>query len=466
MKRVLRWTAVLFGIGLIGMAGMLAYVRSTRDPRPILLFSASEDGRYFHQNVYAYGIGSAIRRQIIPTYLGFNPVAWSPDGEWFYLIGSRTSLEYDSFAGEAWRLSRDGRRIQRLANVMVQGGVLHWTPDGQWIVTDYWSEQGMNIGVYRISPDGRVVADLTPNFDRYATETHISLDGQWIYFVGTTPDYQKRDIYRMPIAGGAPETLTEDLDNFAYVLVWPDMGESVIAVTKTESGDWRLNKLNSETHQWLPFYEAISTREPPLGRMIRAANHFVLVMPDAVVGIDAGSGEETWRYEGTKSAWFTFDSKWLILQFAESKLARLHPDGLAYSELDDLPVGFDFMGAFPNSQSILLESFDVETGQYSLYEFEIEKSRLKRLWTDDEWVSVEDWSPDGKWFVIHASDDHLIALHIASRTVLKIHLDIPPTNILALLPPIDRAWSPVGLLVIGSVLMLGGVIRRGGRRKT
>ncbi|MBZ0318884.1 MAG: hypothetical protein K8L91_20885, partial [Anaerolineae bacterium] len=130
----------------------------------------------------------------------------------------------------------------------------------------------------------------------------------------------------------------------------------------------------------------------------------------------------------------------------------LEQDEYAYLPFfDGLPL---FMKAIPNAADA-----------YTLWELFPDGTTRKVYEPVSALMGLQAISSDGEWAAFYG--------HYETRnTVLLLKLDwtrayqLHDAYVLDWLPPIDRAWSPVGLLVIGSVLMLGGVIRRRGKRKS
>lgn len=458
MKRVLRLTAIVFGIGLIGVTGMLAYTRSTHEPNPLLVHGMREDIQHYHQRAYLSAIGSDIQRPITPTHDNFDVIGWSPDKAWFYWTAARDFDDTQINQGEAWRISRDGRHVERLKGVIFQQNV-SWSPDGQWIYYDYWTTQQTR-ELYRVRPNGENIQHLTAAFDHDVMRPHVSWDGRWVYFTVWNNPAQREDLYRMPADGGTSQNLTEALGGTQLiVLVWPEVDESLVIATTAEINGWLQTYLwIEETATWYPIYDPIAT-DSLYAHWVPDWNILILLAAQTTMGIDMKMERPVWEYTNTRQILLTDDHDWVYVSILYKPLFRMHPNGTGYTEFPNAPLEGYVQYVAPDGRFIIYQGLHIETASFWFYKLDIASGESHPVYGDG-WLVTSDSSG---WMVIQHKDGTFAALHPQSEEVQSLRLGKYPGVILTLLPPIDRAWSPIRLLVMGSVLMLGGVIRQRGK---
>jgi Tol biopolymer transport system component len=122
--------------------------------------------------------------------------AWSPDGSQFAFSSDRSG------AAEIWVASVAGTNARQVTNLNGGCGSPSWSPDGKWIAFDFSDTRVGRIGIVPVNGGAaqmfsdRAVA-VVPSWSR---------DGKSLYFCSRrTGEY---DIWRRPIAGGAPTQVT------------------------------------------------------------------------------------------------------------------------------------------------------------------------------------------------------------------------------------------------------------------
>lgn len=119
-----------------------------------------------------------------------------------------------------------------------------WTPDGKHIVI------GTNLtgryNIWRTDAGGSWPLQLTQN-DEVQYVQGVSRDGKWAFFRQDVGGNEYHDIYRVPLAGGAPENLTNTPDRNETGLLVAPQGDAIALTTKLKSeGQGNLAVMNSE----------------------------------------------------------------------------------------------------------------------------------------------------------------------------------------------------------------------------
>jgi Tol biopolymer transport system component len=139
--------------------------------------------------------GAELRSEpiIVSSLSEFGP-QYSPDGTRIVFFSDRAGK-----GNEIWVTQADGSRpVQLTRGPGVNQGTPRWSPDGRWIAFDSYAENGPS-GVYVMEASGSSPRRITPG----ANSPFWSADGKWIYF------NRKREIWRIPFAGGDAEQVTK-----------------------------------------------------------------------------------------------------------------------------------------------------------------------------------------------------------------------------------------------------------------
>jgi Tol biopolymer transport system component/predicted Ser/Thr protein kinase len=185
----------------IEIAGPRAYAPSaSRVANRIVFESSHEDPDIWR---YSAEGGSDLRSErLIVSSLSDYASQYSPDGTRIVFCSDRAGE-----GNEIWVSQADGSGpVQLTRGPGVNQGTPRWSPDGRWIAFDSYRQNGQS-EVYVIEANGsapqRIVSDANSPF--------WSPDGKWIYFNA------KREIWRIPFAGGPPEQVTRQGGSMGYV---------------------------------------------------------------------------------------------------------------------------------------------------------------------------------------------------------------------------------------------------------
>ncbi|MCL4256021.1 MAG: hypothetical protein KJ043_19850, partial [Anaerolineae bacterium] len=218
MKRVLRLTAVLFGIGLIGMTGMLETTRHSHEADPVLLVADGISNMLGFEALYLMGASSDIQQRISsPTY-NFQILRRWQDDKWLYLSANRNSEEFNNGSGVIWQIQRDNHCAKPLSYASIVTRVVT-TPDGKWLVYIAYERNG-RAHLFRLQTvEGAQPFDLLHDVESLpiaSTEMEVSKNGQWVYFNVRQDD--DSDVYRVSIDGGVPENLTSEIEGRVFFI--------------------------------------------------------------------------------------------------------------------------------------------------------------------------------------------------------------------------------------------------------
>lgn len=169
---------------------------------------------------------------VTSTYSDWN-AQFSPDGEYIVFTTDRSGKI------ELWLGNKHGTPLERLAKLPAGLRVRpHWSPDGRFIV--YAAKEDTAFNTYLIDVEHK---ELTL-FESHASDPMFSRDGQWIYFSTSRHHNGYQQIWKKPMAGGAPlhiPALGGTVSTEA-----PD-GQSLFFTKVNQPGLWRL--LEDETEE-------------------------------------------------------------------------------------------------------------------------------------------------------------------------------------------------------------------------
>ncbi len=198
------------------------------------------------------------------THLGVDvkAVAWRPDSSALALVAdSHQRDEYSYERADLWIADLEGQ-VRRLTDDGFEYDSPAWSPDGRSLF--FRRRQGLNqviqakqnhggaVDLYRMTPEGGEMKNLTPDWDLIPEAPTCS--GQFIYFgADVGGDVQ---LFRMPSAGGRVEQVTKGeralgafsfsqaFDRMAYTASDPRHPAEVFSAKTDSSGEAKLSALN------------------------------------------------------------------------------------------------------------------------------------------------------------------------------------------------------------------------------
>jgi len=175
-------------------------------------------------HVYRFN-GARPAERIVPSSSYEGDPTFSPDGRSVAFTSGRSG----NIA--IWVAASDGTAARQLTpERWGQQGSPNWSPDGRVIAFDAHDADD-HVHVWTIAAEGGQPQRITGQKGDQTTPTW-SRDGRWIYFSDHRAN--RRDIWRVPAAGGAPEQVTRTGSGFlaytsaddASLLYQPKVGDS------------------------------------------------------------------------------------------------------------------------------------------------------------------------------------------------------------------------------------------------
>lgn len=367
---------------------------------------AGEKGEYAH--IYISQIGTTDSpRQLTSTGEGafeFAPV-WSPDGR--YIAFFRYDQKEQSLA--IYVSASLGGSERRLYTLKAQRKVdaLDWSPDGRYLAfcdgaspSDAYQIFLLSLDTLEVHPitfaPAGILGDSTPAF---------SPDGKSLAFVRDTLDV--REIYLLPLSGGAPAQITFDHADIQGIAWTPDGGELIFSSSRQGAESlWRVSAQGG-TPQRLPIGGAGWAVRPAVSR---AGNR--LAYTSVIYGSALWRGlltpehkvsgplehfiSSTGLEEGPQ---YSPDGKHIAFQSTRTgfhEIWRADADGSNPIQLTHFARNLSGTPRWsPDSRQI---SFDSRpTGHSHVFVINAEGGQPRQLTQGDSENGVASWSTDGKW---------------------------------------------------------------------
>lgn len=229
MQRVVGIAAFIMGLLLIGLtAGMLLQRRGSSPPEVVIVSVPNS-----RQTVYRLGLalhhdGREIWHQMGVESAGISSLGSSPDGQWVYFW--TFDLAANGYHLTTQRIRLDGFDIEALPALNPISGVF-WSPDGQWLIYRGRDRQTGQEQLFRASPDGKTIQNLTPHFPYtlqidYPLPPIIDPENEWIVFNAFNVSTH---VFRVDIASGE---ITELADGTSPIYALDHF--------RNQTGDWLL----------------------------------------------------------------------------------------------------------------------------------------------------------------------------------------------------------------------------------
>lgn len=229
MQRVGWIAAFIMGLLLVGLTAGLVVQRRGSSPPEVVVVSVPNE----HQTAYRLGLalhhdGREIWHKMGAESAGITSLGSSPDGQWVYFW--TFDLAANGYNLTTQRIRLDGFDIEALPALNPISGVF-WSPDGQWLIYRGRNRQTGQENLFRASPDGKTIQNLTPHFPStlqidYPLPPIIDPENEWIVFNAFGVSNQ---VFRVDIASGEITELT-DGETPAYAKGY----------FRNDAGDWLL----------------------------------------------------------------------------------------------------------------------------------------------------------------------------------------------------------------------------------
>lgn len=209
MQRVVGIAAFIMGLLLIGLTAGLMFQRRGSSPPEVVVVSVPNA----RQTSYRLGLalhhdGREIWRKMGAESAGMTSLGPSPDGQWVYFWAFYRAT--DGYNLTTQRIRLDGFDIEALPTLNPISGVF-WSPDGQWLIYRGRDRQTGQEQLFRATPDGKTIQNLTPDFPYilqidYPQPPIIDPSNEWIVFNAFGVSNQ---VFRVDIASGEISELAD-----------------------------------------------------------------------------------------------------------------------------------------------------------------------------------------------------------------------------------------------------------------
>ncbi|MBZ0315570.1 MAG: hypothetical protein K8L91_04060, partial [Anaerolineae bacterium] len=401
MRRLLSISALMFGVLTMGLTIGLLIQRQGSSPPEVVLVTAQ---RSPESGMRVYGVARQAEREVwFPlgrAYDGLSTWGVSPDGQWLYLLGYRQvgpDYEYVTL-----RLRLDGLHIEPLPNIDLLSG-LFWTADGQWMVYKGVDEMTGGTALFRATPDGKIVQNLTPTIRAspvidVPTPPIISPENDWVAFNG----FEFHNEIYVANAGVVTQITRGSYPTYLRGHVRNQTGDWLI-VSKVD-GAYRVRLDGSELTRLLP-------NEPIVADIVYfwPEARLILIQRDKAEDILYAVSMEDFSVQWSMPEFFLATSQphqpYRIA--IKERLHQVFPDGTLrrieflpnssaiHFSADGTTVYFAHYGP-PSATSLM-------TG--ILYGIRFADGQLQTLHTSNYSLDFVRWSSDDGWFLIE-TDDH------------------------------------------------------------
>jgi Tol biopolymer transport system component len=205
MRRLLQFTLILYGLGLVLVAGW-HWVRAT-DGQEIawVLFISDQDG---NDEIYRMHPDGSQQENLTHSWGNESNPQFSVDGKWIYFVYEEYNYQ------QIYRMRVDGSRRENLTNSyqtnltpsLLGDSNPIFSRDGKWIFFEV--HEYNDIELYRMRPDGshrEKLTDLTVGANFSLQTLHIS---DWVFFIST--DFSSgSEIYQMRLDGTQKQNLSQ-----------------------------------------------------------------------------------------------------------------------------------------------------------------------------------------------------------------------------------------------------------------
>lgn len=460
---------MLFGIGLIGMTGLLEAVRHSHEADPVLLVAGNNSDQPNTTALYLMGAGSTVHQRIAPPAYSYRETQCSPNSNWLYIVASSTREQSYSYSGTLLRISRDGQLLEEVTDRVMSLDFI-CTPDDKWLLKTSTDEVG-NVDIIRMQAQDaenpyNLTATFEPSvaFDSFPNEKSFSDTGQWVYF-RVWQQGGGFEVFRVSIDGSIPENLTTEIEVPAHLIAVTDdwllflAGEMIYV---TDSDGRNTHPLFPDS---VPVDSVFALWLAPLNLVIAETRSqdghwlWAFEMPENTL---------RWRYEGLTIQAVSQSNDSFVVQDEANSILYMGADGRQVPKVILKNGEYRYVRSISNGTLFFLQNASVDS---ALWQMNLQDGTTQKIFEPiTREGEISEWSQDGKWVAIldydlntNSNAYHYTIANSVGRPTYRLNNQLKYATLFRWLPPIDRAWSPVGLLVMGSVLMLGGVMRRGGK---
>lgn len=321
MTRLLKFTAVLMGVGLLMLASSGMVARSEGGgAHAVLIQEYTPNSRYSRLRWVVPG--TSINRVVAAPFIATFQIEYqSPDRRYQYWNWSTPNS-----ALALYRIDLTTGKPHQITGDYLSA---YFAPNGQWIVIERRLPDS-STEIHRLRADGKNELNLTLHFAGREVVTinanqhliQISPDSQWVYFMGIM-DSAPPQIFRVPIAGGPIEPIT-DSPAGVWMEFWP--AESAWPIVRRDN---QLYWMRPDGGEFQPILEGQTSGNLSIMGWL-PDQQILIVQGERLFGVRLGDEAPLWQLNGPYRGFFVL-ADWLILY--GGAVARMRPDGTEFMEL-------------------------------------------------------------------------------------------------------------------------------------
>jgi serine/threonine protein kinase len=321
-----------------------------------------------------------------------------------------------------------------------------WSPDGSRLVYHRWEAGDPTFVADSDGSNPRVILQNEPGLHNHYQVW--SKDGHWIYFVRGRPATREMDLWRVSPEGRPLEQLTHLNTDIGYPTPITERTILFVAHNQDGAGPW-LWKFDTETRTT----NRVSTGLEQYTALAATADgrHLVAGVVNAHVNLWSVPIASRLVEEPDVEAFQLPTSRSRAPRFGGGTLfylsSRDGADGLwSYRDGRALEIWKGSEGALRSPAAVSANGSDVafglrRNGKQQMYVMAADGTRLRPLSSEVDVRGSASWSPDGKWIVVAGSDR-------TGLGIFKLPVDSGTPVRIATGPFLDPVWSPRGDLIV------------------
>jgi Tol biopolymer transport system component len=323
-----------------------------------------------------------------------------------------------------------------------------WSPDRTRLVYHTWQAGDPTFVADHYGGNPRLILQSAPGIHNHYQVW--SKDGRWIYFVQGRPATREMDLWRISPEGGKLEQLTHLNTDVAFPTLIDERTVLFVAHNKDGAGPWLWafdlrTRTTDRVSSGLEQYGALTATTDGRRLAVSVVNPQVNLWS---VPITSHLVEERdvkpFQLPTTRSQAPRFGGETLFYLSS-----RDGADGVwSYHDGKALEIWSGSEGALQTPAAVSADGSGVafalrRDGKQQMHVMAADGTRVRPLSSDVDVRGTASWSPDGKWIVVAGSDRKGLGL-------FKLPIDGGSPVRIATGPYLDPAWSPRGDLIVYS----------------